>query len=287
MPKIQVGDVNLHYDVAGKGEPLLMIMGLGASSAQWDPELVTELARTFRVITFDNRGTGQSDKPDVPYSIEMFADDAAGVLEQARSSDRAHLRRLDGRDDRAGVRAAPSGRTTTLTLGCTTAGGTHSVPPPPESLKILTAPREGVSPEDVIRRGWPLGYTPKYIAEHRDVTRSRDSAPAQASDAAVRIPAPARSDLHAADLGSTAANQGADAGHDRRAGRADPGEELRDTRGADSRRETAHHPGCGTRVHVRRPRGIPEGICAVREVASDRKLSSVFLLQCVESAANL
>jgi pimeloyl-ACP methyl ester carboxylesterase len=43
------------------------------------------------------------------------------------------------------------------------------VPPPPESLKILTAPREGVSPEEVIRRGWPLGHTPKYIAEHRDV----------------------------------------------------------------------------------------------------------------------
>ena len=60
-------------------------------------------------------------------------------------------------------------RTATLTLGCTTAGGTHSVPPPPESLKILTAPREGVSPEDVIRRGWPLGYTAKYIAQHRDL----------------------------------------------------------------------------------------------------------------------
>jgi pimeloyl-ACP methyl ester carboxylesterase len=41
------------------------------------------------------------------------------------------------------------------------------VPPPPESLKILTAPREGVSPEDVIRRGWPLSYTPNYIATHR------------------------------------------------------------------------------------------------------------------------
>src|SRR4029077_4840472 len=50
------------------------------------------------------------------------------------------------------------------TLGCTTAGGTHSVPPPPESLKVLTAPRECVSPEEVIRRGWPLGYTAKYIA---------------------------------------------------------------------------------------------------------------------------
>src|SRR5258708_9933380 len=82
MPKIQVGEVNLNYDSAGKGQPLLMIMGLGASSAAWDPELITDLSRTFRVITFDNRGTGQSDKPDAPYSIEMFADDAAGVLDK-------------------------------------------------------------------------------------------------------------------------------------------------------------------------------------------------------------
>ena len=90
MPKTQVGEVNLNYDVAGKGEPLLMIMGLGASSAVWDPELVAELARTFRVITFDNRGTGQSDKPDAPYSIEMFADDAAGLLGKLEVP-RAHI----------------------------------------------------------------------------------------------------------------------------------------------------------------------------------------------------
>ena len=169
MPKIKVGDVDLNYDIAGKGEPLLMIMGLGASSAAWDPELITDLAWTFRVITFDNRGTGQSDKPDAPYSIEMFADDAAGVLDQL-DIPRAHIFgvSMGGMIAQEFALRHPK-RTATLTLGCTTAGGKHSVPPPPESLKILTAPREGVSPEDVIRRGWPLGHTPKYIAENRAV----------------------------------------------------------------------------------------------------------------------
>ena len=169
MPKIQVRDVNLNYDVAGKGEPLLLIMGLGASSAAWDPELITELARTFRTITFDNRGTGQSDKPDAPYSIEMFADDAAGVLDQL-DIPRAHIFGVSmGGMIAQEFALRHAKRTATLTLGCTTAGGKHSVPPPPESLKILTAPREGVSPEEVIRRGWPLGHTPKYIAENRAV----------------------------------------------------------------------------------------------------------------------
>src|SRR5260370_29306479 len=93
MPKVQVGDVNLNYDLHGNGEPILMIMGLGASSAAWDPELVEDLARTFRVITFDNRGTGQSDKPDAPYSIEMFAHDPAGLLEKLEVPP-AHILRL-------------------------------------------------------------------------------------------------------------------------------------------------------------------------------------------------
>ncbi|HYL57960.1 MAG TPA: alpha/beta fold hydrolase [Candidatus Acidoferrales bacterium] len=167
MPKVKVGDVNLNYDLHGVGEPLLMIMGLGASSAAWDPELVAELARTFRVVTFDNRGTGQSDKPDAPYSIEMFADDAAGVLDHLKIP-RAHIFgvSMGGMIAQEFALRHPA-RTATLTLGCTTAGGKHSVPPPAESIKILTAPREGVAPEEVIRRGWPLGYTKGYIEKNR------------------------------------------------------------------------------------------------------------------------
>ncbi len=167
MPQAKVRDLNLHYDEYGRGDPLLMIMGLGASSAAWDPELVADLAKSFRVITFDNRGTGQSDKPDIPYSIEMFADDAAGMLEHLQIPT-AHIFGVSMGGMIAqefALRHAPL--THTLTLGCTTAGGKQSVPPPPESLKVLTAPREGVSPEDIIRRGWPLGYTPEYIAAHR------------------------------------------------------------------------------------------------------------------------
>src|SRR5215472_3576620 len=167
MPEARLEDIKLHYDVYGDGDPILMIMGLGASSAVWDPALVQALAHSYGVITFDNRGTGQSDKPDAPYSIEMFADDAAGVLTKL-DVPRAHIFGVSMGGmitQEFGLRHAA--RAATLTLGCTTAGGRHSVPPPPESLKVLTAPRDGVAPEEVIRRGWPLGHTPEYIAENR------------------------------------------------------------------------------------------------------------------------
>jgi len=87
MPKIQVGDVNLNYDTAGKGESLLLIMGLGASSAMWDPELISELARTFRVITFDNRGTGQSDKPDAPPGLFTAIQEQLGLKLEPQKAD--------------------------------------------------------------------------------------------------------------------------------------------------------------------------------------------------------
>jgi pimeloyl-ACP methyl ester carboxylesterase len=66
MAEVRVDDVRLHYEVTGTGDPMLMVMGLGASSANWAPELLSELARSFQIIVYDNRGTGQSDKPDVP-----------------------------------------------------------------------------------------------------------------------------------------------------------------------------------------------------------------------------
>jgi pimeloyl-ACP methyl ester carboxylesterase len=167
MPEVRVNDVQLHYDVQGSGDPLLMVMGLGASSATWNPELITNLARSFRVITYDNRGTGRSDKPDIPYSLEMFAADAVALLD-ALQLDRVHLFGVSMGGMIAQELALRYGpRLQTLTLGCTTFGGRNAVPPPPESIKLLTAPRDGASEEEIIRRGWPLAYTPAFIRDHR------------------------------------------------------------------------------------------------------------------------
>ena len=168
MPEARLEDIKVHYDVYGDGDPILMIMGLGASSAAWDPALVQALARSYGVITFDNRGTGQSDKPDAPYSIQMFADDAAGLLDNLNIP-QAHIFgvSMGGMIAQEFALRHPQ-RVATLTLGCTTAGGANSVPPPPESLKVLTAPREGVPADEVIRRAQPLSYTAGFIASHRN-----------------------------------------------------------------------------------------------------------------------
>src|SRR6266851_4926483 len=167
MSDVRVDDVQLHYEVDGSGEPLLMVMGLGGSSAGWSPELVSELAPSFRTIIYDNRGTGRSDKPDIPYSLEMFAGDAIAILDDLKV-ERAHVFgvSMGGMIAQEIALRYPS-RLQTLTLGCTTFGGRNAVPPPAESVKLLTAPRDGASEEEIIRRGWPLAYTPVFIQTHR------------------------------------------------------------------------------------------------------------------------
>jgi pimeloyl-ACP methyl ester carboxylesterase len=168
MPQAIVNGLSLHYEIEGAGDPLLMVMGLGASAASWDPQLIAELARAFRVITFDNRGTGLSDKPDMPYSLELFAGDAVGLID-ALGCARVHLfgPSMGGMiAQEFALRHGP--RLQTLTLGCTTFGGKHATPPPAESIKLLTAPRHGASEEEIIRRGWPLAYSPAFIRDRRD-----------------------------------------------------------------------------------------------------------------------
>jgi pimeloyl-ACP methyl ester carboxylesterase len=71
-------DVKIHYEVKGKGEPVILIHGLGSSAKlNWElPGTVAELAKHYQVIAFDNRGHGRSDKPQAEgqYGVNMVDD---------------------------------------------------------------------------------------------------------------------------------------------------------------------------------------------------------------------
>ncbi len=80
MPKLPVGDIQMYYEIQGKGQPLVLIHGLGSSTQDWDAQ-VAEFANSYQVITFDLRGHGQSDKPEGPYTMSMYSDDVAKLLD--------------------------------------------------------------------------------------------------------------------------------------------------------------------------------------------------------------
>lgn len=89
MSRVTAGSLELEVEVSGKGEPLLLIMGLGMDKRGWLLQ-IPFFANSFKTIAFDNRGVGKSDVPPGPYTTAEMADDAASLL-QALDIPRAHV----------------------------------------------------------------------------------------------------------------------------------------------------------------------------------------------------
>jgi pimeloyl-ACP methyl ester carboxylesterase len=80
MPSVNTNGVRLHYEERGQGEPLVLLMGLGAPGSKW-ADHAAAYERHFRCLLVDNRGAGDSDKPTGPYTTRMLADDTAGLMQ--------------------------------------------------------------------------------------------------------------------------------------------------------------------------------------------------------------
>lgn len=89
MPTVNANNITIYYEIHGAGEPLVLISGLNSDHTLYRG-ILPQLAESYQVIVFDNRGVGQTDKPDIPYSIEMMAEDTAGLL-NALGIERAHV----------------------------------------------------------------------------------------------------------------------------------------------------------------------------------------------------
>ncbi len=89
MQVIALDGTRLHVVEQGKGDPVLWLQGLNAPAAAWAAQLA-HFAQTHRSIAPDNRGIGQSDAPEGPYTTRQLADDALAVLD-ALDVQRAHV----------------------------------------------------------------------------------------------------------------------------------------------------------------------------------------------------
>src|SRR5438067_2183100 len=85
----EVNGVKLWYDVTGDGEPVVQIHGAGFGHFNFAPA-TAELAKHFKVVDYDMRGYGQSDRPDQHYDMEVWADDVAGLMD-ALGIEAAHV----------------------------------------------------------------------------------------------------------------------------------------------------------------------------------------------------
>ncbi len=166
MPKIQANGINIYYEIHGEGEPVVLIGGLGADTFLWFRQ-TPELSKNFQVVVFDNRGAGESDKPEEPYTIKMFADDTAGLL-KALAIPHAHIvgASLGGLIAQEFALAYPQ-MVDRLVLASTGFGGPHMVTPSIFALipMLLTMRRSG-DPALDIRRSFALFTSQEWCAQN-------------------------------------------------------------------------------------------------------------------------
>jgi pimeloyl-ACP methyl ester carboxylesterase len=142
--------MNIKWESKGEGSPLLLIQGLGYGRWAWEP-IVPGLAAHHQVVYFDNRGIGESDKPEGPYTAAQMAGDALQVLDEA-GIEKAHVlgASLGGMIAQELVAAEPA-RVDRLILCCTTPGGPGTVPMPEVTVRLF-AEAPSLPPDVALRR---------------------------------------------------------------------------------------------------------------------------------------
>lgn len=170
MPAEKVGDLNIYYETHGKGEPLLLIMGYGANSRWWKPQIPV-FSQEYQVIAFDNRGVGQSDKPDIPYTIEMMEEDTVGLLETL-GIDAAHVFgvSMGGLIAQEFALRHPD-KVISLILACTTPGGRNAVMLNEEAMTFVfdQERRQKLTLEEQAREWPPLLFTQEFIDKNAEL----------------------------------------------------------------------------------------------------------------------
>ncbi|MGB6411021.1 MAG: alpha/beta fold hydrolase [Candidatus Deferrimicrobiaceae bacterium] len=164
MPFTDAPGFRMYYEVHGDGFPLLLINGLGGDHTEWLIQL-PEFSRLFKVVTFDNRGAGDSEAPPGPYSTAQMADDATALLSFLGIS-RTHVLGFSmGGMIAQEVALRHPEIVARLILACTSPGGKGSERPAFEAIGSFACSSEA-DPEEQFRRLIPFLYTDRFCRDY-------------------------------------------------------------------------------------------------------------------------
>jgi len=137
LEKVRVGDIDIAYKMIGKGEPIMLISGLGGGMNGWEPSTLEELSSSnHTVIVFDNRGVGNTTIGTKPFSIQQFANDTAGLMDGLKLQKADVLGYSMGSFVAQQLTLTHPEKVNRLILHGASCGGKEGVPPSPEVVEL-------------------------------------------------------------------------------------------------------------------------------------------------------
>ena len=136
LDKVRVGDIEMAYKMFGKGDPLILHNGASDNMDSWDPALLTRLASNNTVIVFDSRGIGNTTSGTEPYSIQLLANDTAGLMDALKIEQANVLGYSLGKFTTQQFAIMYPEKVSSVILVAGTCGGNDNLPRPAEFDKL-------------------------------------------------------------------------------------------------------------------------------------------------------
>jgi pimeloyl-ACP methyl ester carboxylesterase len=136
LQKVRVGDIEMAYKMFGEGDPIILHNGASDNMDAWDPVLLSKLAPNNTVIVFDSRGIGNTTSGTEPYSVQVLANDTAGLMNALKIQQANILGFSLGTSITQQFAITYPDKVSSVILIAGTCGGKDGIPKPSEFYKL-------------------------------------------------------------------------------------------------------------------------------------------------------
>jgi len=172
---VLIDGTSFAYSIEGKGEPLLLVTGMAATMDYWGSSFIRPLLARFKVITFDNRGMGRSERGRSSISIKHLAEDTAALIDALSLGKTNILGWSMGSFIAQELALGYPENVDRLVLYAGHCGGCKAVPPSQEVAEKLFC-LDG-TPQQLTERVPDLLFPPSWIKRHPGVTKTFEAGP--------------------------------------------------------------------------------------------------------------